>query len=169
MERRVSDDPIGEGGRPTTRPTTQVFEEGFELAKAIRGELFGYLGKAAVGLLVLVAGFIGTVLWAYLEWRLPKIAGGVPKGAVLAFNTEICPDGWERLKGGGMRVIVGATETDDADNTRPRRLHFHEQRGAYSEYVFVKAPHDGKPAGDNEQHVAVPGLFALTYCEKTHE
>ena len=166
----MSGDPGGEGERSTAPAISQMYEEGFELAKAIRSELFGYLGKAAVALIVLLLGFVGAVLLAYVEWRLPKIAGGVPKGAVLAFNNDSCPDGWLPLKGGGMRVIVGATpNTDSTDNAHPRRLHFNEQRGAYDEYFLVKMPHEGRPLGENEQHVFVPGLIALTYCEKTHE
>lgn len=93
---------------PETRTTPQVYEEGFELAKAIRRELFGYVGKAAAWVAVAFFGFVGAVLWGYIEWRLPQIAGAVPKNGVLAFHTEDCPKRWEPLKGGAMRVIVGA-------------------------------------------------------------
>jgi hypothetical protein len=166
----VTDDRGREGGRPTISPTPQVYEEGFELAKAIRSELFSYVGKAAIAVLVLLLSFLGAIVWGYFEWRLPQIAGGVPKSAVVAFHTENCPEGWQRLNGSGMRVIVGATaKTDDNDDARPRRLSFNEQRGAYEEYLFVKARHDGGPAGENERRVVIPGLLALTYCEKMRE
>jgi hypothetical protein len=166
LEQGVTD----EGDRSPTSATPQVFEQGYELAKAIRSEVFGIVGKAAIGAVVLLLGSLGAILWGYFEWRLPQIAGGVPKGAVLAFSTETCPKGWERLNGGGMRVIVGATEKkDESEEARPRRLHFNEQRGAFEEYLFTKAHHDGAPLGENERRVVIPGLLALTYCEKMHE
>ena len=69
-----------------------------------------------------------------------------------------------------MRVIVGATEKkDESDEARPRRLHFNEQRGSFEEYLFSKAHHDGAPLGENDRRVVIPGLLALTYCEKIHE
>jgi hypothetical protein len=126
----VTDDRSREGDRSPTPATPRVFEQGYELAKAIRSEVFGIVGKAAIGAVVLLLGSLGAILWGYFEWRLPQIAGGVPKGAVLAISTETCPKGWERLNGSGMRVIVGATEKkDENEEARPRRLHFNEQRG----------------------------------------
>jgi hypothetical protein len=166
----VTDDRTHEGKRSTAPATPQLYEEGYELAKAIRSELFSYVGKAAIAAVVLLLGSLAAIVWGYFEWRLPQIAGGVPKGAVLAFSTETCPTGWERLKGSGMRVIVGATaKTDENEEARPRRLHFNEQRGAFEEFLFVKAHHDGAPLGENERRVVIPGMLALTYCEKLHE
>ena len=169
LEQGVTDDRSREGERSPTPATPQVFEQGYELAKAIRSEVFGIVGKAAIGAVVLLLGSLGAILWGYFEWRLPQIAGGVPKNAVVAFSTETCPAGWERLKGSGMRVIVGATEKKDDEEARPRRLYFNEQRGAFEEYLFTKAHHDAQPPGENERRVVIPGLLALTYCEKMHE
>jgi hypothetical protein len=169
LEQGVTDDRSREGDRSPAPATPQVFEQGYELAKAIRSEVFGIVGKAAVGAVVLLLGSLGAILWGYFEWRLPQIAGGVPKNAVMAFSKETCPEGWERLKGSGMRVIVGATEKKDDEEAHPRRLHFNEQRGSFEEYLFTKAHHDGAPLGENERRVVLPGLLALTYCEKMHE
>lgn len=155
---------------PETRTTPQVYEEGFELAKAIRRELFGYVGKAAAWVAVAFFGFVGAVLWGYIEWRLPQIAGAVPKNGVLAFHTEDCPKRWEPLKGGAMRVIVGAAaKAENNDDIHPRQLYFNEQRGGFEEYLLLRAHHDDPPLRENERHVIIPGLIALTYCEKMHD
>jgi hypothetical protein len=148
-----------------------VYEEGFELAKEIRSELFGYIGKAAVAGVALFIGTIATILWAYFEWRLPQIAGGVPKNAVLIFNKEHCPTGWQPLDGSEMRVIAVAAQRKDGDeNKHPRPLYFNgSTRHAYGEYRLVKAPSDVRLLREDEEHVIVPGLLALNFCEKVHD
>lgn len=151
----------------SARATPQLYEEGFELAKAIRGELFSYVGKISIAALVLVVGSVGTAAWAYFEWRLPQIAGGVPKDAVLAFNKPNCPDGWKRLENNDMRAIVVAAPHKEGDqNAHPRPLNFNgTTRHVYGEYRLVKVP-NGEQIGENEERVVIPGLLALTFCVK---
>jgi hypothetical protein len=171
----MSNEPGREGETSSVRETLQLAEEGYKLASAIRRELFGYLGKAVVAGIILFLGFVGTIMWAWFEYRLPKIAGGVPNKAVLIFNSLDCPDGWQPLAGKDgngveMRAIVVAAPRKEGDNNaHPRPLHFNETRGHFTEGGLVKAPSDVRQPGENEERVFVPGLLALTYCEKVHQ
>jgi len=169
-ERTMGDDRSGEGDSSANHTDPALRRQGFELAKAIRSEIFGYISKAAIGGVVLILAALGTIIWGYVEWRIPQIAGGVPKGAVLAFDQRNCPAGWEHFEGGDMRAIVGAvSNTGDTDSALPRHLHFNEQRGAYAAYLLTKALRESGQPNESEQRVFVPGLVALTFCEKTHE
>jgi hypothetical protein len=68
-----------------------------------------------------------------------------------------------------MRSIVGATpNTENTENTYPRRLYYNEQRGGYAEYLLTTATRERQP-GENERRAVVPGLVALTLCKKIHE
>jgi hypothetical protein len=171
QEEGMSDDGIRRGGKHPNHVEPQVHLQDFELAKAIRGEMAGYIVKAAVISATAVLGTLGAALWTYFEWRLPQIAGGVPKGAVLAFADERCPEGWENFERGKMRAIIGAVpNAQNIDNAHPRPLHFGEQRGEHAEYLLTKAPpREGRQSSENERLVVVPGFLALTYCEKIHE
>lgn len=120
-----------DGRRPAAEKGLSI--EDFELAKQIRGELVGYLFKVSLAAGGLVLAALGSVIWLYIEWRLPQIAGGVPKNAVMAFAQEGgCPEGWTDFARARMRMIVGA-EPDGAnsDRTSPRPLYSGEQRGNY--------------------------------------
>jgi hypothetical protein len=72
-----------------TAERQQLDPKDFELAKAIRSEVVGYVTRGALLAVTPVLAFIGFVLWGYIEWRLPQIAGGVPKNAVVAFATKL--------------------------------------------------------------------------------
>jgi hypothetical protein len=164
MQEGDMSDSHADGEQPT--PTQQ------QLDKAIRSEVFSYSKKAAFILVpaVLAAlGGLGTVCWAYIEWRLPQMAGGVPKGAVMAF-LEDCPakEGWKEFNRGGSRVIVGSIpDTENSRDTYPKRFHRLEESGELSEYVLVKAPpREGRKLEANELPVKLPGFIALTYCQK---
>jgi hypothetical protein len=167
----MSDDRIRSGGEGANTAEPALHLTDFEIAKAIRSEMLGYLTKAAFVSATVILGTLSAVVWAYVEWRLPQIAGGVPKGAVLAFAEESCPEGWVNFQRGEMRVIVGALpNTVNADNASPRRLYYGEQRGDYAEYILTKAPpRESRPISENERPVMMPGVLALTYCEKMHE
>jgi hypothetical protein len=155
---------------PPNRVEPQLQSQEFELAKAIRREIAGYIGKAAIVSVAAVLTTLGAVVWAYVEWRLPQIAGGVPKGAILAF-ADSCPNGWVNFDRGKMRAIIGAVpDAQNTDNIHPRPLHSGEQRGEYAEYLLTGAlPRESRQLGENEHVVVMPGFLALAYCEKMHE
>jgi hypothetical protein len=69
----------------------------------------------------LVAGIIGIVAvaatgwWLLLKPLISKAIGGVPSGAVVAFDLspdEPCPDGWTTWREATSRVIIGAGNGD---------------------------------------------------------
>ena len=144
-----------------------------ELDTAIRSQMAGYFRKAVfiMGPVILAAlGGLGAMCWAYIEWRLPQMAGGVPKGAIVAFAQAGCPakEGWTDFVRARSRIVVGSIpDTENPNDTYPRRLQLLEQSGELAEYVFVKAtPHENRQLAVNEIPVKLPGLIALTYCEK---
>ncbi len=143
------------------------------LDAAVRSQMVGYFRKALylMGPLIL-AGLtgLGAMCWAYIEWRLPQIAGGVPKGAIVAFVQGNCPakEGWTDFVRARSRVVIGSIpDTEDSGDAYPRRLQVLEQSGEMAEYVLTRAtPHDSRQLAADELHVRVPGIIALTYCEK---
>jgi hypothetical protein len=77
---------------------------GYVLAAAVRKELclITTAGVCIVG----IATATRTVVWCYLEHRIPQIAHGVPGDAIMAFDRE-CPEGSEVFSEATSRVIVG--------------------------------------------------------------
>ena len=143
------------------------------LDTAIRSQMEGYAKKALFifGPIILAAlGGLGAMCLAYIEWRLPQMAGGVPKGAIVAFMQGDCPtkEGWRDFVRARSRIIVGSIpDTENVNESYPRRLQVLEQSGELTEYVLTKAiPHENRQLGANEFPVRLPGLIALTYCEK---
>jgi hypothetical protein len=172
-EEEMSDDRNPTNGEPAkTEGRQQLDPQDFELAKAIRSEVVGYVFKGGLIALTPVLGFLGVAIWGYIEWRLPQLAGGVPRGAVVAF-AQSCPpkeQGWAELARARSHVIVGSVpDTEVTDGTYPKHLHAMDERGEFAEYVFTKAPpRESRQLAANELPVNVPALLALTYCEKTN-
>jgi hypothetical protein len=162
-ERRPKSDKWG----AKTAERQQLDPKDFELAKAIRSEVFGYVTRGALLAVTPVLGFIGFVLWGYIEWRLPQIAGGVPKNAVVAFAQGSCPEGWTYFVRARSHVIVGSEPDSESPNDTYQLL---DHSGELAEYVFTKAvPREGRQLAANELPVKVPGFLALTYCDKRNE
>ncbi|MGO8913407.1 MAG: hypothetical protein ACLQDM_29345 [Bradyrhizobium sp.] len=90
------------------------------LDEAVRSQMVGYFRKALylMGPLILAGlGGLGAMCWAYIEWRLPQIAGGVPKGAIVAFVQGSCPakEGWNDFVRARSRIVVGSIpDTEDS-------------------------------------------------------
>ena len=138
----MGDDRSGEGGDSSANHTDPVLRrQGFELAKADSERNIWLCLKVSNRRRSVDPCRTRRIIWGYVEWRIPQIAGGVPKGAVLAFDQRNCPAGWGHFEGGDMRVIVGAvSNTGDTDSAFPRHLHFNEQRGA-----CAASPHQSTP------------------------
>src|SRR6516225_717681 len=72
----------------------ELSQRSFEIAQKIRREGFDYLVKGGIYVGIALLSALVPIIWAYIEWRLPKIAGGVSKGAIVAFME--CPEeGWK--------------------------------------------------------------------------
>jgi hypothetical protein len=100
---------VGVGRAPRTsdgndNPTSEA------LAAAIKREAPGYVAKAVITTAAGVMGIAGLGLWIYVKQFLPQLAGGVPPGAVMAFDLPSgCPAGWKVFEAAISRTIVGAT------------------------------------------------------------
>ncbi|WP_274629950.1 hypothetical protein [Arvimicrobium flavum] len=80
-----------------------------ELRAAIRKEAIQQVSRWVLGAIVIlgVAALFGW--WLFLRPMLITLLGGVPKGAVAAFDlSDGCPDGWTAFEDGSGRFIIGA-------------------------------------------------------------
>jgi hypothetical protein len=84
-----------------------------ELVKAIRDEAFSQAAKWLVYGVISLASLAFIGWWLYLKPVLISTLGGVPTGAVAAFDLrERCPDGWSDFDALRGRVIIGAGKGD---------------------------------------------------------
>jgi hypothetical protein len=80
------------------------------LATAIKREAMSYVAKTVIATAVGIIGIAALGLWIYVKQFLPQLAGGVPPGAVMAFDLPSgCPAGWGVFEEASGRTIVGAT------------------------------------------------------------
>jgi hypothetical protein len=111
----------------------------------VRREAFGYLTKVVFAGLAALVATLGAVLWRHVV-AYPQIGEGVPINAVLAFEQESCPAGWESYQKREMRSIVGAaSNTENTENTCPRRMYYNEHRGARNIPNQRALPPSGSP------------------------
>jgi hypothetical protein len=98
---------------PSTNSETRTLID--EAQKAVRGE---FLKKFAGGLIAGVLGLLGLAAlggWGLLKDPVIRAVGGVPAGAVVAFDRANCPEGWTLLDSTISRVIVGAAPSEATD------------------------------------------------------
>jgi hypothetical protein len=80
-----------------------------EMLASIRQEAINQVAKWAVAGGALLAVAAATGWWLYLKPRLIETVGGLPAGAVVAFDLPNgCPDGWTMFDRAISRVIVGS-------------------------------------------------------------
>lgn len=60
------------------------------------------------GLITLLGGISKTELEAKLKELPPSAPGGIPFGAVVAFDSDACPPGWTTFKPATARTIIGS-------------------------------------------------------------
>jgi hypothetical protein len=94
------------------------------------------VAKWAVGGILLLGLGALTGWWLYLKPKLIETVGGIPTGAVIAFDLPNgCPTGWTVFEPAISRVIVGsvagrATETPTKDmNGKPLTAHQYRADG----------------------------------------
>lgn len=101
--------------------TDQVDKIVADATTAVKKEMYK---RFAVGV---VSGVLGLVVlsalgaWQLLLPALKSQIGGVPSGAVLAFDRQPsnpCPEGWRRFKETTSRVIVGAGNSNDVNEEK---------------------------------------------------
>jgi hypothetical protein len=107
-----------------------------EAITAIRREAIAQAAKWAIAgaVALIVAALLGW--WLYLQPKIVNIVGGLPVGAVVAFDrSEGCPQGdtWIPFSAAAGRTVIGASNTeqdiigkdDRGDMIRPRTLLTH--------------------------------------------
>jgi hypothetical protein len=84
---------------------------------AFKTEVSSYLAKVIVAAAAGIIGIAGLGIWIYVKTPLPDIAGGVPQGAVMAFDLPGgCPAAWSPFDRGISRTIVGASSVHTSDD-----------------------------------------------------
>jgi hypothetical protein len=126
---------------------------------------------AAVGLVVVAA----TGWWLYFKPMIAAAVGGVPRGAVMAFDrddlgVDACPPGWSPFLEARARVIVGAGDPSKA----PGKMAFDERGERLQDYVLRQ--HGGQQAFADlsrlqlatgvQPHSNILPYVALYYCKK---
>jgi hypothetical protein len=155
-----------------TRPSNA--DAAAEIGTAIKKEAVGYVAKAVVVTAAGVIGIAGLGLWIYVKQFLPEVAGGVPRGAVVAFDRDDlgedkCPSGWAPFLEARARTIVGAGNPQHTsgmgidDHQRPLQSHFLRERGG--EQVAIQAQQFAVMSAAQPHNNLVP-YIALYYCKK---
>lgn len=142
---------------------------------AIRKEAVEQSAKWVIGAIVALAGFAVIGWWLYFRPMVTDAIGGVPRGAVMAFDRDDlgrdrCPSGWAPFLEARARVIVGAGDPSEA----PGKMAFDERGRRLEGYVLRQ--HGGQQAFANlvgldtiagvQPHSNVLPYVALYYCKK---
>lgn len=89
---------------------------------AVRKEATDRAAKWTVGAVVALLGFAAVGWWFYLQPKIVNVVGGVPSGAVAAFDREGCPDGWSPFVDAAGRVILGVGQGEGLSRRRYREM-----------------------------------------------
>jgi hypothetical protein len=123
----------------TTAASEETIRE--QTIAAFKAEVSSYLAKTMIAAIAGIIGLAALGLWIYVKTLLPDLVGGVPPGAIMAFDLPGgCPAGWSRFDRGTSRFIVGATE---ANFSEVRNADKNNQRLSAHSYGFT---------GGEEQH-----------------
>lgn len=109
-------------------------------------------------LVLLTASVAIVALWVAAVW-----AAGFPSSSVVAFDSGICPVGWEpytRLDG---RVIVGSGDGREFGETGGRAT---MQTGLGSVEFSNTPATDRALLSDSGMHDNMPPYMVLTYCRR---
>ncbi len=116
------------------------------LTTAIQNEATGYVAKAVIATAVGIIGIAGLGLWIYVKQFLPDLVGGVPQGAVMAFDLPNgCPHGWSMFERGLSRTIIGAALANTSTipnvdaNDQPLRPHPYQSTGGEEKHTLTVA------------------------------
>src|ERR1700730_14874455 len=133
---------------------------------AIRKEAIQQSAKWVIGGAVALAGFAAIGWWFYFKPLVIDTLGGVPRGAVMAFDRDDltedhCPVGWVPFLEARAHVIVGAGDPAKS----PGKMAYDERGNKLQGYVLVDSRHTStskryraRPAQD---HIATSSPTSL--------
>src|SRR4051812_47573855 len=83
--------------------------------KALKDDFSKYVAKVIIATVAGAIGLAGLGLWLYVKTILPDIVGGVPPGAVMAFDLPAgCPAGWSAFEHAAGRAVIGTATAQQA-------------------------------------------------------
>ncbi len=144
-----------------------------EILSAIRKEAASKIATWAIAIFCILIAAAVTGWWFFLQPRLTSFLGGVPPGAVLAFDSDDCPTGWTYFKQATSRVIIGA-----ASSSVPLGGYFSVEMESYDSRQLspIKARNHIAPtweprvlinsAGAASTASIMPPYVALVYCKR---
>lgn len=93
-----------------------------EIQNEVRKEVTSQVARSTVTAFALLLGFALIGWWFYLQDKITEIAGGVPSGAVMAFDITSCDElpGWVTYTKAQSRFILGAGPKSDDENLSKR-------------------------------------------------
>ena len=133
------------------------------LRKEIEKEITSRTAKVIIAVSFTLLGFAVAGWWLYLKDKIIDIAGGVPKGSVVAFDLDICPNNWTPFDLAQGRMIIGTgnnggSNKDEKGNkltVRNRRSEGGEETHVLSVSEIPSHDHSGVTAagGSNAAHL----------------
>ncbi|MEP3277034.1 MAG: hypothetical protein ABJN26_06140 [Stappiaceae bacterium] len=118
-----------------------------EISKQARAQFVKWMIAAIVALFVISLSGWWFVLDKELKEYISENAGGVPKGAVLAFAIE-CPKDWDVYKPATARMIIGAGE-----EFHPKHATWDQQRLEGGKEEISLTPRALHYSGGEEAHI----------------
>lgn len=175
---------------------TQGYDEiPAELKAAIRKEAVEQVSKWVIGAFVVLGGAAVFGWWLFLKPIIIDELGGVPKGAVAAFDlTDGCPGGWKSFDDASGRFLVGSGQSNGLTPRLLRAVGGDEEHALVLDelppmQLTIQIPYPVKKekfdaGGDNYEVMAfrpdtvsfggtskaismMPPFLALTFCKKT--
>ena len=166
-----------------------------QLRASVKKEVAQQAAKWLVAAVIAAFTIAATGWWLYLKPKLVEIAGGVPTGAVAAFDApKECPEGWLPFDEAAGRTIIGVGKGRETSERRYREeggkeahaltveelpAHTHEVIQMIGDNnvdgVDSTVTHSGEhhneprrsgPAGGGQSHSIMPPFIALKYCKK---
>jgi hypothetical protein len=143
---------------------------------AVRTEAIQQSAKWVIGGAVALVGFAAVGWWFYFKPSVIDTLGGVPRGAVMAFDRDdltedTCPIGWVPFLEARAHVIVGAGDPAKS----PGKMRYDERQKLLQGYVLRQ--HGGEqtyadfstfqPLTGVSPHSNVFPYLALYYCKKS--
>ena len=149
---------------------------------------------------MILVQIISALIIAAVVWVVPRISSSffgalVPKGALVAFTEESCPEGWKEYRSAKGRFLRGVSEPDKIEelggsdtmtlglDNLPRHrhgvpmalystpLHAHEKSRRYKYYSDSEDPKNQtftgyQGKGNPTQLSVIPQYVAVLYCER---
>lgn len=166
-----------------------------EFRDAIRKEVINQSAKWVIAGVITLITIAAAGWWLYFLPKLTSLVGGVPSGAVVAFDLRNgCPAGWQSFDDSNGRFILGSGKGEGLtlrpfgqpggeETHKLTVLELPAHTHSYSSYVFSGSKEGKQPAhikfgggsvdgetkstGQNEAFQIIPPYIALRYCVKS--